>query len=86
MESGKAFATSRSSNTTLAAPHPGRAWQQPDESFDGEAELESELARGHEIAESFVLAQKCAGRDEDWLAAEASTAVTLIPRRANDFD
>lgn len=52
----------------LAAPHPGRAWEEQDEAFDDEAELETELARGHEIVKSFVLAEKSAGRDDDWLA------------------
>ena len=70
----------------LAAPHPGRAWEERDESFDDEAELETELARGHEIAESFVLAQKSAGRDEDWLAAAAFCCDNLCEFKINYAD
>ena len=70
----------------VAAPHPGRAWEERDESFDDEAELEAELARGHEIAESFVLAQKSAGRDEDWLAAAAFCCDNLYQFKINYAD
>ena len=70
----------------LAAPHPGRAWEEQDESFDDEAELEAELARGHEIAESFVLAQKRAGRDDDWLAAAAFCCDNLYQFKINYAD
>ena len=70
----------------LAAPHPGRAWEQRDELFDGEAEIETELARGHEIAESFVLAQKRAGRDDDWLAAAAFCCDDLYQFKINYAD
>jgi len=70
----------------LAAPHPGRAWEERDESFDDEAQLEAELARGHEIAESFVLAQKSAGRDEEWLAAAAFCCDNLYQFKINYAD
>ncbi len=70
----------------LAAPHPGRAWEERDESFDDQAQLEAELARGHEIAESFVLAQKSAGRDEDWLAAAAFCCDSLYQFKINYAD
>ena len=65
----------------LAAPHPGRAWEEEDESFDDEAELETELARGHEIVESFGW-PKSAGRDDDWLAARNSAATISVSSRS----
>ena len=60
----------------LTAPHPGCAWEERDEPLDSEVELDdagldAELARGYKIAESFVLGQKSAGRDEAWLSAAA---------------
>ena len=75
----------------LTAPHPGSAWEEPDAPLDDEAEpgaaqLDAEVARGHEIAESFVLAQKSAGRDEQWLAAAAFCCDNLYQFKINYAD
>lgn len=74
----------------LTAPHPECEWEEGDEAFDDEAELEAELEAefelGREIAESFVLAQKSAGRDEDWLADAAFCCDNLYQFKINYAD
>jgi hypothetical protein len=67
----------------LTAPYPGVYWEEPDESFEDEAEIEAELARGHELVESFLATQRSAGRDEDWLGAAGFCCDNLYQFKIN---